>query len=134
MSLSLKNSGKAIALKAFVNHTLSENFVLHLFINDVTPEAGDSASKYEEATFVGYRSIVLSGYAWKVTEGDEAEAIYDEQTFRSVVDQTTQNVYGWYLTQEVSGKFVDAGRFGDAPNPITNANDNIKITPRVKTR
>jgi hypothetical protein len=127
----LSASGKSVALRAFLNHTRPENLVLRLFSNDVTPAAGDSAAKYNEATFSGYSSITLSGFAWKIADGEQPEASYAEQTFRSSLDQPTQNVYGWYLTQEVSGDFVAAGRFNDAPNPISNLSDQIKVTPRV---
>jgi hypothetical protein len=127
----LAASGKSVALRAFLNHTRPENLVLRLFSNDVTPSAGDSAAKYSEATFSGYGPITLSGFAWQFTDGEQPEATYSEQTFRSSLDQSPQNVYGWYLTQEQSGHFVAAGRFNDAPNPISNLSDQIKVTPRV---
>jgi hypothetical protein len=101
---------------------------LRLFRNDKTPARGDTAADYGEANFSGYSPELLPAWRWSES-ADGLELSQPEQTFRSALDQTTQNIFGWYLTAEGSGDLVAAGRFGDAPNPISNLNDRIKITP-----
>ncbi len=131
MALLVPNNGEGDALKYFVNNASPENLVLRLYQNNVTPAETDTAASYTEATFTGYASIALTGASWTVTEGAPSEASYAQQSFTSSANQTTQNIYGYYLTRAISGRIAYAERFTDAPNPISNSGDVIRITPKI---
>lgn len=131
MSLVVCNQGEVLALKALLNHTAGQNLVLRLFKSNTTPGETDTEATFTEADFTGYSAITLTGSSWTVNEGAPSDASYAQQTFTSSANQTTQNAYGYYLTQLTSGKLVYAERFTDAPYPITNNGDAIKVTPRI---
>src|SRR5690606_23054702 len=98
MALVLTNNGEGDALAAIVGKAAAENLVLHLYTNDVTPGETDTTASYTEATFTGYAAITLTAANWVVTEGAPSNAAYPQQTFTSSADQTSQAVYGYYLT------------------------------------
>lgn len=129
MALLFPNGGEDIALAALVNKTAPQNLVLRLYQNNITPGETDTAGTYTEATFTGYSAITLTGATWTSTPG--VNISYPQQTFTSSANQATQNIYGYYLTQVSSGLLVYAERFSDAPNPITNNNDQILVTPTI---
>jgi hypothetical protein len=129
MALVFPNGGEDIALAALVNKTAPQNLVLRLYQNNVTPSETDTVGAYTEATFTGYGPITLTGATWVTTAG--VNVAYPEQTFTSTTSQATQNIYGYYLTQVSSGLLVYAERFSDAPNPVTNNNDQILVTPTI---
>lgn len=128
MALVLTNNGEGDALAAIVGKTAAENLVLHLYTNDVTPGETDTTASYTEATFTGYAAITLTAASWVVTEGAPSNAAYPQQTFTSSADQTSQSVYGYYLTRVTSGRIAWAERFPSGPFVIANNGDNVKVT------
>ena len=134
MALLMVDQGEQICLEALVNKTAPQDLVLKLYKNDKTPADGDDEGDYTEATFTGYAHADLAGASWTVTPGAPTEAAYAQQTFTSSADQTTENIYGYFIVQVTSGKLVWAERFSDAPNPITNNGDNIKVTPKIQLK
>lgn len=128
MALVLTNNGEGDALAAIVGKAAAENLVLHLYTNDVTPGETDTTASYTEATFTGYAAITLTAANWVVTEGAPSNAAYPQQTFTSSADQTSQAVYGYYLTRVTSGRIAWAERFPSGPYVIANNGDNIKVT------
>lgn len=131
MTLLVPNQGEQIALEALLNKTAPQNLVLRLFKSNTTPGETDTEATYTEADFTGYATITLSGASWTVTPGAPTSASYAQQTFTSSANQSTQNVYGYYLTQLASGKLVYAERFSDGPYPITNNGDKVNVTPTI---
>jgi hypothetical protein len=121
-----------IIVESIENYSKSEDLILRLFANDVSVTVGDSASKFSEARFTGYKPCVLKAGQWKRAYSDSGDLIaleYDEQVFKSSAYQATEKIYGYFITQASDGKLFDAHRFEDAPNPITNLNDQIQMTP-----
>jgi hypothetical protein len=131
MPLVIQNNAEGDALEYFVNKLAPQDLVLRLFKNNVTPAETDAAAAYTEADFLGYGSAALAGANWTKTEGAPSDVQYAQQTFTSNAAQATQNVYGYFYTRSVSGRVAGAERFSDAPVPITNNGDNIKITPKI---
>lgn len=129
MALVVPTVGENVALEALVNKTAPQNLVLRLFQSNTTPANGDTAGTYTEATFTGYSAITLTGSSWNAASAGSIS--FAQQTFTSSAAQATQNIYGYYLTQAVSGVLVWAERFTDGPYPITNLNDVIRITPTI---
>ena len=130
MALNFPDVGENIALEAIVNKTAPQNLVLHLYSNNITPSDTDTAVTYTEATFAGYAAITLTGASWNAASGGTI-AYSAQQTFTRSTTGTTENIYGYYVTQLVSGTLVYSERDGAAPFPITNSGDNIKITPTI---
>jgi hypothetical protein len=131
MSLLVPNNGEGDALKYFVNKSVPEDLVLKLFKNNITPAETDTAATYTEADFTGYGSIVLTGANWTVTEGAPSDASYAQQTLTSSANQTTQQIYGYFLVRSSSGRIAWVERFADGPYPVSNLNDKIQITPKI---
>jgi hypothetical protein len=129
MALVFPDQGENISLEAIVNKTAPQNLVLRLYQNNITPGESDTEATYTEATFTGYVAVTLTGSSWGTAAGGTIS--YAQQTFTSTALQATQNIYGYYLTQVTSGKLVYSERFSDAPYPITNNNDQIKVTPTI---
>ena len=134
MALLMCNQGEGVALENILNKTAPQNMVLKLYKNDKTPADGDTEASYTVADFTGYSDVTLTGASWTVTPGAPSEAAYAQQSFTSSADQATQNVYGYYVVQATSGKLMWSERFSDAPNPITNNGDIIKVTPKIQLK
>lgn len=131
MALVVPNGGEVIALQLLVNKvSVTENLVLCLFQNNVTPAETDVIGTYTEATFTGYANVNLTGASWTVTGGAPSSASYAQQTFTSTAVQS-QTIYGYYLKRATTGDLVFAERFSDAPVTITNNGDLIKVTPTI---
>lgn len=132
MALLVPNNGEGDALDYFVNRAAPQNLVLKLFKSNTTPAETDTAATYTEATFTGYSLVTLTGASWGApSEGAPSSIAYAQQTFTSSADQATENIYGYFMIRATSSRIALAERFSDAPNPITNNGDNIKITPTI---
>lgn len=115
------NQGRAIFLEAGVNKTAPQNLMLRLFKNNWTPAVGDDETDATEADFTGYAAVELEAADWgSATSASPSVITATAQQFTSSADQTLQTLYGWYLTQETSGKLVVAGRFSVAVEIDTN--------------
>lgn len=123
------NTGLQLMAAQGVNKTAQADLVLCLFKSNTTPSAATVLADLTEADFTGYSNITLTGASWSVTTANPAVATYAQQTFTSSAGQSTQNIYGYYVKSGTT--LVAAERFSDAPNPITNNGDNIKVTPTI---
>lgn len=129
MALNVPNTGENIALGVLVNKTAAQDLVLRLYQNNIVPADTDTAATYTEATFSGYAPITLSGATWGTpTNGSIA---YPQQTFTHDGGGTSNNIYGYYVTQVTSGTLVYSERDPAAAFLIANLGDNIKITPTI---
>lgn len=128
-TLVLPKQGEQLMLEAIVNKTAPQALVLRLFKSDTTPADGHTEADYTEADFTGYSAINLTAANWTWTTGDPSSIGFAQQTFTSSAGSQNQPVYGYYVTQAVSGKLVWAERFGDGPYTIVNDGDAIKVTP-----
>ena len=129
MTLVVPNQGEVIALKALLNHTAPQNLDLRLYTSNTTPSETDTEVTYTEAVGHGYAAIQLTAADWVVTEGDPSVAEYPDQTF--TFTGALGGVYGYYITQRISGKLVWAERFSNGPYSIANNGDTVKITPAI---
>lgn len=126
----LVNDGEVDSLSYFVNKAAPQNLVLKLFKNDKSPADADVSADYAECDFAGYAAIVLTGANWTITPGDPSQATYAQQVFTNNA-AVAQNVYGYYLVRQTSGKIAYAERFTGAPFSLQNIGDEIKITPKI---
>lgn len=131
MTLLVPNNGEGDLLTYALNKSAAENCVLRLYQSNTTPSETDTAATYTEADFTGYSSATLTGASWTVNEGAPTDASYAQQTFTSSADQSSQNIYGYFVTRATSGRIAWAELFTDGPYPIANNGDNIKVTPAI---
>jgi hypothetical protein len=113
-------------LETMLNKTPAEDLVLRLYSNNKTPSSGDVAASYTEVVGAGYAAMPLVGSGWNIATGT---AEFAEQSF--IFSSANGLVYGYYLTQAVSGLLMWAERFSDGPYNISNLGDTIKLTPRI---
>lgn len=132
MALLVPDVGEAYLLSAFVAKQPATVPVLKLYRNNITPAETDTQATYTEATFTGYSSISMSaGGSWAVSGTAPTMIAYAQQTFTSSANQTTQQIYGYFVTATTSNTLLWAEKFSDGPYPITNNGDQIKITPQI---
>jgi len=129
MALLFPNQGEQLALSHILNKTAPENLTLRLFQNNYTPIETTIETDLTEATFTGYSAISLTAANWTIPDG--GPATYAEQTFTSTAGSQNQDVYGYYLTQDTSGKLLYAELFTDGPYNIANDQDKINVTLSV---
>lgn len=132
MTLVVPNQGETIALEALVGKTAGQNLKLKIFKSNTTPAEGDTEATYTVADFTGYADITLTAANWTATGADPSHIDYAQQTFTSTAGSQNQPCYGYFCTQETSGKLVYSERFSDGPYTIVNNGDNIKITLKIE--
>jgi microcystin-dependent protein len=118
-----------------LDRALAGDFTLRLFKTDV--EAGLTATQldgldetdFTEATFTGYAAVVLTGGAWSSASSDPSRATYAQTTF-SCSGGSSQQVYGYFLTDDNDSDSLAAYEQFDGPVTIANG-DSLRITPQV---
>lgn len=130
MALLVPNGGEDLLLQYALNKTAGANQKLKLFKSNTTPGETDTAATYTEADFTGYTSKTITGTSWTITPGAPTEAAYAQQTFTSSADQSSQSVYGYFVTN-ASDVLLWAERFPSGPYAIANNNDSIAVTPKI---
>lgn len=129
MPLLVPNNGEGDALEYFVNRAASQNLVLRLFSNNITPAETDTAATYTEFAATGYASITLAGASWGApSEGAPSSIAYAQQTFTMT---GAGDAYGYYMTRLSSGRIALAERFTGAPFSIPSGGGTIKVTPQI---
>lgn len=139
MALKVVNQAEVIILQAALNALAPEDVDLRLYQNNHTPVDTDTEADYTEATFIGYAAIAIDAAQWVFTPGDPAQAVYPTVHFESTAGGQNQFIYGYYITQRMSGKLLWAELFADndpthAPYQIVNNGDNIEFEPQVTSR
>ena len=129
MALNFPDSGENLVLEMLVNKTAPQNLVLRLYRNNITPSDTDVAGTYTEASFPGYAAITLTGASWIAASGGSI-AYGAQQTF-TCSGTSTDDIYGYYVTQASSGTLLYSERDGAAPFAVRNSGDNIKLTPTI---
>ncbi len=129
MALNFPDVGENLVLAMITNKTAAENLVLRLYKNNITPSDTDVAGTYTEATFPGYSAITLTGASWNAPSGGSI-AYGAQQTF-TCSGTSTDDIYGYYVTQATSGTLLYSERDGAAPFAVRNSGDNIKLTPTI---
>ena len=97
--------------------------MVHLYTEAVDGES----VKEHEATFLGYQPKVLYSQNWKYVSN---EAVYPDVSFVSMTNQPLQNIFGAYMTMEVSGDLIWIIPF-EKPLPIENSGDQVFIKPSI---
>lgn len=130
MPLNFPDVGENLVLEMITNKTAPQNLNLRLFASNTTPADTDTAGSYTEATFPGYGAITLTGASWN-SAASGSISYSAQQTFTRSSTGTTENIYGYYVTQVTSGILLYSERDASAPAPMTSAGDAIKLTPTI---
>lgn len=132
--ITVPSAGESLALQNFLNKIPSEDSLLKLYVNDITPADDDEAESFKEAKFAGYAAARLDGGAWMVNAGDDATptiAVYPEYVFTSNANQLPEWIFGYFIVGADSGRIKWAERFTDGPYLIENLRDNVWVEPKI---
>lgn len=128
MTINVPDAGENLILEMIVNKTAAQNLSLRLYKSNTTPADSDTAGTYTEADFGGYAAITLSGASWN-SAASGSIAYSAQQTF--TLSSGSNSIYGYYITQAVSGVILLSERDPSAPFSMANVGDNVKITPTI---
>lgn len=129
MALNFPDTGENLSLEMITNKTAPQNLVLRLYQNNITPSDTDTAGTYTEATFTGYAAITLTGANWNAASA--GTITYNAQQTFTCSGASSNNIYGYYVTQATSGILLYSERDASAPFAIANTGDAVKITPTI---
>jgi hypothetical protein len=129
MTAVVTNPWQRVLLRLALGAAESQELVLRLFTNDVTPDEDTVRADLAEAEGFGYVPKVLSAGTWMLTEGPPWEAHYPEQTF--LFNGPLGDVCGYYITQAKTGILAVAERFRMA-YPIRSDGDHIQVAPVLR--
>lgn len=119
MSLVVPKISRQTMLRLLTNNQAPENWVIHLFVNNITPGLNDTVGSYTEAAGGGYTSFTLAGASWAFSNdgSDNGLATFANQvwTFTGALTGAA-TVYGYYVTRLTTGDLLFAeNKFGIAP-------------------
>lgn len=134
----VSRNGSKDALESYLGAASPPSgFTLHLYQGDITPSELDATSLYtsNECNFSGYlaQSIVSWG-AGGVVSGRVVSTAPDHTFTVASSPSTTNDVYGYYVTNDDTGEWAWAQRFVGAPIPMALGGDSIVITPTRSER
>ena len=130
MTLVVPNVGEVKALELYLK---SENLILRLYSNNITPAEGDTIHTYTQVTGGGYAQKTLTAASWTVTSGNPSSGSYAAQDFEFTgVTGAPGTVYGYYVV-DGSNILRWAERFPEGVLPFEPVNGSlIRVTPRFE--
>lgn len=137
MPILVPNIGEVRLLRYIIGDTTpSQGLVLHLYSNNKAPAETDTESNYTAPTALGYAPSTLSPSSWSVgTDGSSgtSSALYNNGiTFTFGTAASTQNVYGYYVT-DTSNNLLWAENFPNGqPFALPASGGEIAIRPQVQ--
>jgi hypothetical protein len=128
MTVIVGHSAKIIMISAVLNKVPAEDLILRLYQNDITPAPDYTTEDYIEVNSNGYGGQVLNANDWEITADDHVKAIHLPVHFTFTGE--TGDIFGYYITQDVSGELMWAERF-DNTIYIRNPGDEIRVEPAI---
>jgi hypothetical protein len=136
-----------------LNESAAENLVLRVYKSNTTPTSTMTIADLTEATFSGYLATTLTSTNWTVgmAGGVELESTGDSLlledgsgylstftyaeynsavTFACTAD-TSESIYGLYLTGVTSSALYWAGRLSDAPHLLSYQGEAVSFRPKL---
>lgn len=94
---------------------------LHLFKNNFDPLKDSVLADFTEADFAGYAAADIDPANWLApsTVAGRAQTSYNPAPVVFTVSSGSQNVYGYYLTDNADSVVLMCERFGNAPQNLT---------------
>lgn len=121
--LVLPTQGEVAMLTVFFAPAMT----VRLFSNNYTPIKATTEAQMTEVTGGGYAAKQLAAGSWTITPGAPSSAANAEQIW--TFTGAAPSAYGYYVTRDSDNKLMFAERFTDAPYPIANNGDQVKVTP-----
>jgi hypothetical protein len=113
--------------------TVPAGFNMHLYTNNLTPTTSTVLADFTEATFTGYTSVAVSVVTGPLVFGHYASVIFSPAGF--TISAGTQNIYGWYLTDDTDTILIASQRDPAAPVLMDAAGLNTyQITQTLRTK
>lgn len=109
---------------------VSDNWILHLYVNDVDIETDTVLADLDEAFYDGYAPVELIRSDWSdaATIGERAVSSWGSGPVSFVADSGDQDVYGWYVTDSAETVILWAERLASAPFNVSTTNP-LFLTP-----
>jgi hypothetical protein len=104
---------------------------LHLYSNNHTPTTSDTVSNYTECTFTGYAAQDVSGWSYDTVASHVADMIATANTFTRTATGTSQNIYGYYVTDAAGTTLYFAELDPAGPRVVTNNGDTYTVTCKI---
>ncbi len=113
-----------------ITGTFLNTLKMRLFKNNLTPGTATVLGDFTEADFTGYSAASLSGFAASSAGGSGAASSGDAKTFTvGSSPTTTNNIYGYYITDSGNTKLYGCQRDPNAPRSMAIAGDTYTVTP-----
>lgn len=120
------------ALRAYLNGATP---IIHLFSNDITPDADTVLADFTEVDFDGYAPQVLEEFAAAAPDGNGRAVIAAApNVFTKAAGTTTDLAYGYYITDASSTVLLWCDRDPNGPRPFVSVGAEYTITPKLSLR
>lgn len=103
---------------------------LHLFKNDINPNADTILADFEECDFDGYAAATVT-WSNAFFDTDDIALSSGGEILFTQDDAIGNNVYGGYLTNTAGDKLLWSGRLPDAPYPMAESGDVLPVVLKV---
>ncbi len=107
-----------------------EGLTIRLYQNDVTPSDTDTLATFTECNFSGYVEQSLLNWSPPATVNDKAESQADAVSYTHDGGPTSNQVYGYFVTDSAKTILYYAERDPAAPRSMAGAGDKITIAPK----
>ncbi len=128
--LYVSDLGIAYQLNALVAKYGADALNLHLFQNNYTPSDSSVIGDFTEATFDGYAAETLSGWTSASVTAHVATSNATPIAFVKTGSVTSNNIYGYYVTNSANTVMYWAERDGAAPIVMNANGDTYTVTVR----
>lgn len=123
MAAVFPDEGEVVWLRRMLTPDAGDSLLLHLrvFKNNFTPLKASTLADFTEADFAGYAAADIDPATWPAPSsvGGVAQSMYLPAPQVFTCTAGTQDVYGWYLTDNADTVCLAAERFSNAPQTIT---------------
>lgn len=111
-----------------------KNLHLHLFKNNIVPTRVTTLAELlaAEADYSGYGVDTVTFSAGERADDGPIEIVSNLAAFACTASTTPNNVYGLFGTLAGDASLAVMGRFDDAPLPMGDALDHIRVTLRAR--
>jgi len=126
------NEGELLLLARALNKTSSDDVILHLFTDNITPgETATIASFTEPGAGFGYGSATMTAGDWTMrASAGVSLASGTQQSF--VFTSGTVAVYGYFFTDGGGNDVLWCEEFSDGPYNIPSGGGTINVTPKIQ--
>lgn len=131
MSLKFVDAGLQRKLTDLASAWNTTKLKLHLYSNNFTPTTSSTVGSFTECTFAGYSAQDIDGWAYDTVASHVADMLASAKTFTRSTTGTSQNIYGYYVTDQAGTTLYFAELDPAGPRVVTNAGDSYTVTCKI---